>query len=725
MKTKIILFTLCLFFSLQFIFAQSESPFYYYKGEKVTLEIDYSTISFVSKSGNFGQTTANSPFHIKNQTPDYSATTVIPVTRSIYALQPNYVGEIELQNIASPAQYQSVLQDLRNNSDLIKVSPSYIIQDKKMGVSNNFYVKLRNPEDITLLNNLAQQYSIEILGYNEFMPLWFTLSCTQSTSYNAVEAANLFHESNLFESAEPEFLYHDLLTSNDPLFSYQWGLKHTGQFGWTPRVDIKAEQAWSITKGSANIKTAVFDHGFEMNHPDLQSNVYGTGYDASTGKSPAQVRGDHGTACAGIIGAVQNNQLGVSGVSPSSKLMSISVDLRFSDTPQQLANGFNWAWQNGADVISNSWGGYAPSGIIDNAIANTLTYGRAGKGVVIVFASGNENNTIIRYPGNSNPAILVVGAISPCGERKNTNSCDGEYWWGSCYGNELDIMAPGVKIPTTDRQGNAGYMNGDYHMEFNGTSSACPHVAAIAALILSENPNLTVHEVNNIIELSAQKIRTDKYSYQQKTGRTNGTWNAEMGYGLIDAFEAVKLAQTYNCVNDLNITQPITVSKTYQAANLITASSHISENTIVSFKAQTIRLNPGFDVKSGTSGSFSISIDPCTVPISTRSAEENTSGYDYQSLYKELIQQNTAQNQKPNQEITIISDIIPGHYSIYLTYPTYGKVEIFDMQGSKIRQTEFSQTQEIKINLDNQPSGIYIIKVSTNETMSSTKIMLR
>lgn len=718
MKTKIILFTLCLFFSLQFIFAQNESPFYYYKGEKVNLEIDYSTISFVSKSGNFGQTTANSPFHIKSQTTDYSATTVIPVTRSIYALQPNYVGEIELQNIASPAQYQSVLQDLRNNSDLIKVSPSYIIQDKKMGVSNNFYVKLRNPEDITLLNNLAQQYSIEILGYNEFMPLWFTLSCTQSTSYNAVEAANFFQESNLFESAEPEFLYHDLIDSNDPWFNYQWGLKHTGQSGWSPLIDIKAEQAWSITTGSSNIKTAVYDQGIKMDHLDLQSNIYGTGYDANTGTTQSQIRGPHGTGCAGIIGAVQNNNIGVSGVAPTSKLISVSINISNSDTPQQLANGFNWAWQNGADVISNSWGGYTPSAIIENAVTNTLTYGRYGKGTVIVFSAGNNNNTSISFPKYVDSRILLVGALSPCGERKNPTSCDGETNWGSCYGDLLDIMAPGVKIPTTT-------YTGGYTQTFNGTSSACPHVSGVAALVLSVNPELTVQQVGDVIERTAQKIRTDKYSYQQKTGRTNGTWNAEMGYGLIDAFEAVKLAQSYNCVNDLNITQPITVSRTYQAANLITASSHISENTIVSFKAQTIRLNPGFDVKSSTSGSFSISIDPCTVPISTRSAEENTSGYDYQSLYKELIQQNTAQNQKPNQEITIISDIIPGHYSIYLTYPTYGKVEIFDMQGSKIRQTEFSQTQEIKINLDNQPSGIYIIKVSTNETMSSTKIMLR
>ncbi|NDP22417.1 MAG: S8 family serine peptidase [Paludibacter sp.] len=279
-----------------------------------------------------------------------------------------------------------------------------------------------------------------------------------------------------------------------------------------------------------------------MNHPDLQNNVYGTGYDAETGTTPSIVRGNHGTPCAGIVGAQQNNSIRVSGVAPSTSLMSVSLDLSWFDTPQQIANGFNWAWQNGADVISNSWGGYNPSTIIEDAINNTLTNGRSGKGTVVVFAAGNENDTYIRYPGNSIPAILVVGAASPCGERKNPASCDGETWWGSCYGTQLDIVAPGVLIPTTDRQSSNGYNTssgtaGDYVQTFNGTSSACPHVAGLAALILSRDPTLTVQQVNDIIESTAQKV--GGYNYQTTSGRPNGTWNNEMGYGLIDAYAAV------------------------------------------------------------------------------------------------------------------------------------------------------------------------------------------
>jgi hypothetical protein len=101
-------------------------------------------------------------------------------------------------------------------------------------------------------------------------------------------------------------------------------------------------------------------------------------------------------------------------------------------------------------------------------------------------------------------------------------------------------MAPGVLIPTTDRQGSNGYVTGDYILNFNGTSSACPHVAGVAALVLSVNPNLTGQQVRDIIESTAQKV--GEYTYQPTADRPNGTRNDQMGYGLVDAYAAVKEA---------------------------------------------------------------------------------------------------------------------------------------------------------------------------------------
>ncbi len=238
-----------------------------------------------------------------------------------------------------------------------------------------------------------------------------------------------------------------------------------------------------------------------------------------------------------------------------------------------------WTWHNGADVISNSWGSAVQYQIIDDAIDSALIRGRNGLGCVVVFAAGNENSAV-NYPANSNPDIIAVGAMSPCGERKRSSSnpsevglgvtpdpngvsCDGEKTWGSNYGNEIDLVAPGVLIPTTDRQGNNGYNPGteihvlaggnkisndynddDYTVWFNGTSSACPQVAGVAALILSINSNLTQDKVRDIIESTCTKVGS--YSYSTVSGRNNGTWNNQMGYGLLNAYAAVLKASGGN-----------------------------------------------------------------------------------------------------------------------------------------------------------------------------------
>ncbi|MDH6252107.1 subtilisin family serine protease [Chryseobacterium sp. H1D6B] len=542
-KILLILF----FMMVGMIYGQKESKyFYYYKDKKYFLQLDKSSIAISSNTADI-----KNIFKAKTEVVEsFTKNSLVVADKKALRndVKKTFYVEIESDKNSTDEQYTAEIQQKNANPSVIIASPCFISSEgQKMGMSNNFYVKLKSKNDIKLLQELADRNNVEVLGSNEYMPLWFTLACTKkSTLPSAMDMANLFYETGRFENTEPEFIYHNLEASADPLFPNQWSLKNTGQYGAAyTGIDIKAEQAWTLSTG-ANVKTAIFDHGFEMNHPDLQANVFGVGYDAETNNSTtgSVVRGDHGTACAGIAGAVQNNNLGISGVAPNTKLISISINLTFSNTPQQLANGFNWATNNGVDVISNSWGGYTPSVIIENAITNALVNGRGGKGMVVVFAAGNENNTAIRYPGIWNPQILVVGALSPCGERKNMSSCDGENWWGSCYGSQLDIMAPGVKMATTDRQGSNGYDPSNYTQTFNGTSSACPVIAGVAALILSANPCLTGQQVRDIIESTAQKTRTDLYGYANTSGRPNGTWNNQMGYGLVNAYAAVQRAKS-------------------------------------------------------------------------------------------------------------------------------------------------------------------------------------
>jgi len=470
-------------------------------------------------------------------------------------------AEFKLSQAKTESEYLALLEKVKQDETIETVAPCFKNgQGEKIGLSNFFYVKLRSVDDYALLEKFSVAQKAVIVEQNKFMPLCYTLSCTKDAGLNAMQLANRYYESGQFEFAEPDLMGDNLENcATDPLFPDQWSLRNTGQYGGTIGLDIKACDAWGISKGNG-INVAVIDQGIQLNHEDLAANMHPLSFDAQTGRSPSVVRGDHGTACAGIIGA-NDNLIGVTGVAPDCRLMSVSQGLANNPTMlAELANAFNWSWQNGADVISNSWRMFSRSAMLDNAISNAINNGRGGKGCVVVFSSGNDNSAV-NYPASSNPNILVVGAMSPCGQRKNPGSCDTEARWGSSFGSQLDVIAPGTLIATTDRSNNSGYnpnapqhivygggnkrttdvANRNYTALFTGTSSACPHAAGVAALVLAANPALTAQQVRDIIERSATKAGT--YSYTTSADRPNGTWNQEMGYGLVNAHGAVLLAR--------------------------------------------------------------------------------------------------------------------------------------------------------------------------------------
>ena len=297
-----------------FIYSLSvcSQDYYWYNAEKFYLEVDYSRISVIS-DGKFGSNDEPKSLKlysliIKNEIKNYTSQNIVLIDENVKIMQDKeiFVVELEFSEILKQVDYQHIIQQLLKDDNIIKIMPSYIVSGQKLGVSNNFYVELLKEEDKNKLFELAKKYSIKVLGYNEFMPLWFTLSCDRESRLNAIEAANLFYETGLFASAEPELLYHNLLASNDQYFPNQWGLKNTGQHCNTSSIDINVENAWNITTGSPNIRVAIFDHGIKMDHPDLINNIYGTGYDAETNTTPSILRGDHGTPCAGIACAKQN-----------------------------------------------------------------------------------------------------------------------------------------------------------------------------------------------------------------------------------------------------------------------------------------------------------------------------------------------------------------------------------------------------------------------------------
>jgi len=547
--TVIVLSTLALVLVIgtpQMTLAQEET-FYYKKGEKVFLSVDESKFYalFSPQTEQADIENATKPVKaVLQRFEDVKASSGLNLTQDPPANMPKW-AIIENTDISAQPLNQAAIAE-----NVLYKAPFFLTRDKKqVGMSHLLYVKLKEPDDKVKLQELANELNVKIIGNNKQLPLWYTLACDSESAGNALQVANKLYETGHFAAAEPDFLADFQIKvanladtcSNDAHFGMQWGLRNTGQHGGTEGIDIGVCDAWNVATGKG-ITVAVVDHGIQLDHPDLSANISPLSFDTVTGTSPSRVRGNHGTACAGIIGAIHNNTLGVAGVAPEATLMSVSDNLTLGPGAQQnLASGIAWAAQNGADVISNSWGhDLLESPLIDDAIDEALTTGRNGKGCVVLFAAGNSNGAVI-YPARSNPAVVAVAAMSPCGQRKSPNSCDPEPFWGSCFGSAIDIAAPGVLIPTTDRTGLAGYDSGDYTLKFNGTSSATPHVAGVAALILEVNPALNQEEVVTIIEKCARKVGS--YSYDITPDRPNGGWHQEVGYGLLDAKACVQAAQ--------------------------------------------------------------------------------------------------------------------------------------------------------------------------------------
>jgi len=279
------------------------------------------------------------------------------------------------------------------------------------------------------------------------------------------------------EYAEPDYIYTIKATiPNDPLWNNLWGL-----------AKIQAPLAWDITRGSQSVVVAVIDTGVDYNHPDLKDNMWkdpATGYygkncitGASNPNDPMDDNG-HGTHVAGTIGAVGNNGVGVVGVNWQVKIMALKfMGSDGSGTTSDAIDCINYAIQKGAHIINASWGDYAYSQTLRNAIASAKN-----AGILFVAAAGNEeydNDLTPLYPASYDLENIISVAAT------DQNDLLASF---SNYGrNSVHVGAPGVGILSTLPNNNYGNKS--------GTSMASPHVAGLAALLKAQNPSYTWREL--------------------------------------------------------------------------------------------------------------------------------------------------------------------------------------------------------------------------------------
>ncbi len=396
----------------------------------------------------------------------------------------------------------------------------------------------------------------------------YTVRPRSGLSEMDVATAAVLYRDDRTEFAHPDFIVEIekrqfLNQFNDEFFGEQWHLNNTGQGGGTFGADINIEDAWRVTFGE-DVLMGVYDDSVDVEHEDLFSNYIGIGHDAflsietSTAPNPRNIGDFHGTPVIGLSVA-DANETGVVGVAPSARFTA-SRGINDPVSLGQSASAFVFARQRMVDVHVNSWGLiFTPNSAADvlvDAIRAAFDQGRDGKGMFVVFASGNSGIELGPDDDLSTlPEVLGVGA----------SSADDLLVSYSNFGNEIDILAPSMEeflpgMVTTDNSDDAGFVNlglnvggtlGDgfggprpdlskpnYTRHFNGTSASCPVAAGVAALIISANQNLTVGQVRTLIEQTADKVDPANAGYHPIAERS-----VSHGYGRINAGLAVRAAQ--------------------------------------------------------------------------------------------------------------------------------------------------------------------------------------
>lgn len=325
--------------------------------------------------------------------------------------------------------------------------------------------------------------------------------------------------------------YTDNNPSLEPYFSQQWYLDINEPFYANNSINSSAHidpDKYLETLGGRGVKIAIIDDGLDVKHEDLNNSLIAS-YDVSTKSDDVTHENKyfyHGTAVTGIIGA-RANSTGIYGIANKSEIIFLKFKESMSDS--QTIELFNKAEEFNADIINCSWGTYDVSDSVKETIQNLSINGRDGKGIIIVFAAGNDNRDL----GNDESAIPEVISVGS----SNKYNIRSAY---SNHGEYLDILAPGgvdLGITTLDNTGSDGIasVDEDYLLfndsnYFHGTSASAPIVTGVVALLLEKNPNLTREEVEDILKNSSDKIGSILY----ENGRNN-----YYGYGKINLSQAI------------------------------------------------------------------------------------------------------------------------------------------------------------------------------------------
>ncbi|MBI4052128.1 MAG: S8 family serine peptidase [Elusimicrobia bacterium] len=338
------------------------------------------------------------------------------------------------------------------------------------------------------------------------------------------QALEHYKKNSAVSEVQPNYVYRPLLTPNDALVNQQYGLSSINAFG-----------AWEFEVGNSSAVTiAVIDTGVDGTHLDLDvgskvDHSSARSYNTVTGAAAVDAPTDscgHGTVVAGVAAAASNNTAGVAGVSWGAKILSLRVFDSGCDTTSDitLSSAVAYAVQRATStgtrmVINLSLGGCPPDDgtftpcVCSSTLSDAMNLALANN-IVVVAAGGNQGSGNVNKYVECPAKISGVMAVGATDSASNVTSF-------SAVGPELDVTAPGLGVTGTKN-------GGGYEFNANGTSFAAPHVAGLAALILSALPTATTIQVIDFIQNSADDFGSVGF-------------DASYGFGRVNAYRALRL----------------------------------------------------------------------------------------------------------------------------------------------------------------------------------------
>ncbi len=325
--------------------------------------------------------------------------------------------------------------------------------------------------------------------------------------------------------------------NTEPLYFEQWAINYNQAFYTQNSINkdahIHAEKSMGRYTGKG-IKLAVIDIGFEVNHPEFSKNITHTFNSKDSSLSVECTHSQycyHGTATTGVIASNINKQ-GLRGIAPDVDLTLIQLDLSadyLSD--EKILNALDYADKQGVDIINNSWGIDFVSPVIQEKIDKMTREGRGGKGIVFVFAVGNDG-VDNKYDISMLDTVIGVGSTDEGNVRAVYSN----------YGAGLDIVAPGggkLGITTTNQDIMTNTVDDYLRAEsedrvFNGSSAAAAIVSGSLALMLQKDKNISLPKVVNAI-----REKSDKAGYLPYVNGRNDFY----GFGKLNVDKLLGLSR--------------------------------------------------------------------------------------------------------------------------------------------------------------------------------------